>query len=103
MADEKDKQEIKEEVDEKDKQEMAPVQMVIELLQTQNRMIGALTQTISKQLQMISADVETSKVLLGKLVKFGPPEIKIDQKQTGSQAPDFGGYAERTSGFTDKL
>lgn len=81
MAD-KDKQ--------KNKEETVPVQMVIELLQTQNRMIGALTQTISTQLRMMSADVEMCKVHLGRLVKYGPAELR--QESTGSsssQAPTF--------------
>jgi hypothetical protein len=77
---------------ERNKEETVPVQMVIELLQAQNKMIGVFTQTVIKQLKMISADVEMSKVYLGKLVKFGPPEIRKDSAtppiRGGSSIPE---------------
>ena len=67
-----------------------PSTRVIELLEQQNKLIGALNQTLSTYLQQIARDTEVCKVYLGKLVKMGPPEVIVNQGPSGqSQSGPF--------------
>ena len=44
----------------------------------QTKMFGAFAQKITSDMTKITTDVERCKLHLGKLVKFGPAEIKAD-------------------------
>ena len=68
-----------------------PGEVIIELLQQQNKILGALSQSITTELRKIAADTEMAKVYLGKLVKAGPVEVTFQQQGSGSrpESPSF--------------
>jgi hypothetical protein len=72
-----------------------PGKMIIELLQNQNKILGALSQTITTELRKISTDTELCKLYLGKLVKQGPVEVQLDGKTQSQSTTPAGPAPER--------
>lgn len=65
----------------------SPIELLTRIangIEQQNRMIGALSQSITAELKKIAVDTETCKVYLGKLVKAGPVEVEVKSPGGGS-------------------